>query len=643
VVVVTVHSDPIQRERLAQRAAAGGAAVAGPQPAHPLQQALNDSPRMAPQWRLQRMLGESPRVAEQAGLAARLAQRHAATGGTTQRVAEPSAHKDAAVRRDHGAASQRLPLRAVLMQTTSLTPVQRAGWGDWVPGVSAIASVLGSGYVGAKAGTALGSYAGPQGAFVGGILGGLAGLAGGAYGALRGGVTGAGTVLGLGGGALTGMTYGGSVGGIVGGAVGGLVGGALKGASYGGSVGGLVGGVVGGLVGGRAGLLGGAAIQDAVPAKPEKRLSTETIPSLGTVTYRRAVEREKSKGGKEFDALNNAPESFDDPELKKYFDSKEVQDWVKQQSPQRQKDFPLLMVELIDRYYGEATKTTAKPRDVEGDMVYAKTLSGVLEQDLFIKTILAGGLEGMKPPVEGGALKVPENAPSEVAQAGVLFNNLVSRKVTPLPSVTRSLFPESGIHRESGLKLGSASPAGAALHELGHHLEYNLAPSEFATLHNFLRARSASEQRRYVGYEAVLGGRQSETGYDIGFPDLGIAPLSLTGLIGSGLGYRKKKGRQAAANIDRFIVGYGNRPESSYASQISETSYDTEFLSTTIHFFGDPGLASKLVRADPLRVCLFLSFANPEVYERVRKAFAHDAPDAPNLNRLIHKVTLDNI
>ena len=45
----------------------------------------------------------------------------------------------------------------------------------------------------------------------------------------------------------------------------------------------------------------------------------------------------------------------------------------------------------------------------------------------------------------------------------------------------------------------------------------------------------------------------------------------------------------------------------------------------TISTLHDP---SKLVRADPLRVCLFLSFANPEVYERVRKAFAHDAPDA---------------
>jgi len=46
---VPVHSDPIQREHLAQRAVAGGAAiapaVADPQPAAPqtLQQALNDS------------------------------------------------------------------------------------------------------------------------------------------------------------------------------------------------------------------------------------------------------------------------------------------------------------------------------------------------------------------------------------------------------------------------------------------------------------------------------------------------------------------------------------------------------------------------------------------------------------------------
>jgi hypothetical protein len=627
---MAVHSDPIQRERLAQRAMTGGAAIASaiadPRGAAPntLQQALNDSPRMAPQRRLQRMLADSPRVAQQAGLAARLAQRRAVVGGPTQRVADPAAHKDAAARRDHRVVSQRAPLRAALMQTTSLTPVQREGW-DWLPGAATIASVLGSGYVGAKAGTALGSFAGPQGALVGSVVGGLAGVAGGVYGALRGGVTGAGTLLGLGGGALKGATYGSSVGGILGG---------------------VVGGVLGGAVGGGAGLLGGAAIQDTAPTKPRKRLSTETIPSLGTVTVRRAVDRAKAKGHSSLAAIMHASDHLDDPELQKYLKSKEVENWFEQQSPERQKDGFLLLAEQIDKYYGDVAKTAARPRDAEREMIHAKALTQVLEQDRFIKAILAGELERMKPAAEGRALELPGKVPAEVAQAGSLFNNLVSRKVSPLPGAKRVLSPISGIHRESGLQLGSASPVGAALHELGHHLEYNLEPSEFATLHNFLRARSASDRRRYVGYQALLGGQQSETGYDIDLPDLGIARSSLTGLIGSSVGYRTSTGHareQAAANIDRFIVGHANRPETSYASEVYETHYDTEFLSTTIHFFGDPGLASKLVRADPLRVCLFLSFANPEAYERVRKAFALHSPDAPDLNRLIHKVTPDKI
>lgn len=617
--MVPVHSDPIQRERLAQRAAAGGAAIAStiadPQPvaAHGLQQALNDSPRMAPQRRLQRMLAESPRVAQQADLAARLAQRHPVAGGTTQRVADPSVNGDATARRGPRPVSHRAGLRAALMQTTSLTPVQRAGW-DWLPGVGTIASVLGSGYVGAKAGTALGSYAGPKGALVGGVLGGLAGLAGGVYGALRGGVTGAGTIAGVGGGALAGAAYGGPAGAIL-----------------------------GGVAGGAAGLLGGLTIQDTAPAKPRKRLAAEAIPSLGTVSLRRAADRAKAKGHSPLAALMNPEKFLDDPELEKYLASKEASDWAEKQSPERQKDGLSLLAELIDKYYGEITKTAAKPGDAKGEMIHAKALSEVLKQDPFIEAILAGKLEGMKPATEGGALKVPGNAPAEVAQAGSLFNNLVSRKVSPLPAAKRVLSPISGIHRESGLELGSASPVGAALHELGHHLEYNLEPSEFATLHNFLRARSASDRRRYVGYQALLGGQQRETGYDIALPDLDIAPSSLTGLIGSSFGYRTKTGRareQAAADIDRFIVGHANRPETSYASEIYETHYDTEFLSTTIHFFGDPGLASKLVRGDPLRVCLFLSFANPEAYERVRTSFAQRVSDAPDLNRLIHKVTL---
>lgn len=70
---MALHSDPIQREGLAQREGAAIApSIAGPQPAHALQQALNDSPRMAPQRRLQRMLADSPRVAEQARLAVTL-------------------------------------------------------------------------------------------------------------------------------------------------------------------------------------------------------------------------------------------------------------------------------------------------------------------------------------------------------------------------------------------------------------------------------------------------------------------------------------------------------------------------------------------------------------------------------------------
>jgi hypothetical protein len=298
---------------------------------------------------------------------------------------------------------------------------------------------------------------------------------------------------------------------------------------------------------------------------------------------------------------------------------------------------------MINKYYSEKSKTTAEFRAAAQDEKFAPAVRKTLENDPFIKKVLEGKLGEQPEAVEGGALKVPRDTPSEARTAAGMFNRLVGRKVTDLPAARRTSGPGSGIMRDTGMQLGWASPAGAALHELGHHLEYNLEPSEFASLHNFMRARSKDERRRYVGYQGLAHGLQIDTGYNMTFPNYGITPPSVKKLLGSGLEYGKSKSPEAAVDIDRFIVAQGNKPETSYASEVYETSYDTEFLSTTIHFFADPQLAQQLVRHDPFRACLFLSLANPKVYERVRAQLTIDAPQAPDLNKLIHKVTPDKV
>ena len=587
-------------------------------PASALQRALNESPRLAPQHELQRMLAEGPNAARQAQLAAVMTARAGASNGVAeQQVADPVQMRS---RRQSAVGHSRL--RTALMQTTSLTPVQRA-LSDWLPGLGTLASVAGTAYVGAKAGTAVGSLAGPLGATVGGVLGGLAGAAGSLYGAYRGGVTGAGAVGGLGGGAYTGAMLGARVGGLPGAAIG---------------------GVGGALIGGATGLIGGAAIQDIAPPRPRLRLASANVPSLGTVSHRRAGEMAmKATGGSRMSAMLRVLEFLDDRGLTDFMTSQAAEEWGKTQPKEVQEDSTLLIMRGIDHYYSKVAKTAAEPGAFAEDKKYAGTLSDVLEKSPFIDMILKGQLPRAEMAKKGGALTIPPNVPSEVRAASGTFNKLVARDVTPLPSAKRTISPESGIHRERGLQLGWASPEGAALHELGHHLEYNLRPSEFATLHNFLRARSASDRRRRVGYEAGFGGVQAETGYNIDLPNLGIGKVpSRTGFFGSAIGYPLSTGRaheQMGSNIDRFIVAEANKPEGSYASQIYPISHDTEFLSTTIHFFTDPELALRLVRGDPLRVCLFLSFANPDVYEQVRQQFAIVAPEAPDLNRLIHKVT----
>jgi hypothetical protein len=183
------------------------------------------------------------------------------------------------------------------MASTSLTPVQRAPW--WLPGIRTLVGAAGSAYVGAKTGALAGSLVGPWGTTIGGALGGVAGFVGGLYG----GVTGGGAVAGVGGGAYAGAQLGGQIGGLPGA---------------------VLGGVGGAVLGGAAGLVGGAALQDAVPARPPIRLADENVPSLGTVTFRRAVEKAMAAGHKETAALEKAQEYFDDEGLKKYFASREA-------------------------------------------------------------------------------------------------------------------------------------------------------------------------------------------------------------------------------------------------------------------------------------------------------------------------------
>lgn len=579
---------PPAAARAPSRAESVGDGLGSPRlaPSHlQIQDALNNSAPMRAQAELGNALNQRAAVVAQRSLAQTLSSRAAvqreedsANDELIQR--KPAAHiaqrrempgDDSMQQKSAGGAVQREPLAVadVLAQRRdaalqrAAAPVQRVPyWLSQVPGLAGLAGAVGGGgYLGLKAGAALGSLVGPVGTAIGGAVGGLGGA-----------------------------------------------------------------------------LLGGWSALRAKAAYEERTYPPLKGPlGIAEIIDKRASDlKKRDKGGKD------AELQYLEPGLRE-----------KVRAAETAYDARKAIEEHYERQiatggtYGEGTKYNgALTTALRGNPLIQQILSGELLNRRGPQSALGLGAEEM--PIEQGNLEIPAKAPPRVKEAKAMFDALVARKLPPVSSIARGLTPESAMGHEGDLYLGWGSPRGAVLHEFGHHLEHNLLPHEIASLHNFLRARSKSGAFRRVGPERALGLPQGSTGYDIEAPTLNVGrrPTAL-GLVGNVARFLAGS-RAGGEGIDRYVMASSDRPDVSYSTKVYGSSkmffgtvggLDTEYLSTTIHFFSDPQAADELVQKDPMRVALFLSLANPAQFSAVARAFYGET--GVNLNRLIHRIGED--
>jgi hypothetical protein len=336
------------------------------------------------------------------------------------------------------------------------------------------------------------------------------------------------------------------------------------------------------------------------------------------------------------------------------------------------------------------------------DTAHNTLLTQVLENDPFVQSIMNGtlhagvsGSRGRHPPAGGAIPGLPAGTDDRVLEAADIFNRLAA-PVPQLPPVNvRPMgLPHAAMNPNGNLDLGWAAARGNLVHEFGHHLENNLGPADFATLHNFLTARTRDAGATAVDADEMDGMHQAgyfferHPGYDIDMPQInagGLAgqrnpesllsrvtspyvglkqvlgrglnatPLRYASLVGSGM--KQQAGRLASAatgrreprnwggkGVEDFFVHNANNAQIGYSAinHRFNTGLDvgsTEYLSTTTEFFNRPSHARELVRTDPLRAALFLYLANRPVYQQIRNAFdAQQADPNAHLDRLIHTI-----
>lgn len=349
----------------------------------------------------------------------------------------------------------------------------------------------------------------------------------------------------------------------------------------------------------------------------------------------------------------------------------------------------------------------AAPGQYAADTAHNALLTQALIANPFIQSVMDGSLHDNVPgwrnvvPAGGGSIPAPAAGTDDrVLETVDLFNRLTNLTNIPgaqLPPVAVNHIwgPHAAMGAAGQMDLGWAAARGNILHEFGHHLENNLGPSDFVTLHNFLTARTRVPAGG-MGPGPMAGMRDAgyffehHPGYDIDMPQInagGLAgrrtprrwwqhienfvttpftalsqgvgrawhatPLRYLGLIGSGLKQqlgrllsvisRRRELRNWGGNgVENFFVYNANNTQLSYstANHNFNTAWyngSTEYLSTTVEFFNRPSHARELVRVDPLRVALFLYLANRPQYNLVRAAFNAN-PGVPDLNNLIHTV-----
>lgn len=414
----------------------------------------------------------------------------------------------------------------------------------------------------------------------------------------------------------------------------GLAGGAYYGATLGtafGPLGTALGGLVGGVAGGLLGYKGVNAVRDHTVGPPSNSTTQSTLGPFDHTTSR--LPKLEGAEGDRLMMLLPLP----------------IQAAL-------EKGEPGAIVRANDHFKQHFGAQIANPGDHERADPSKPVLTEILLDTEYIKMILKGGLH--KQPDRGqssasssggsavtGNLKYKgDNAPVHAKEAQIMFNKLVSTPVTSVGINKNKIDPVSAMGVEASLipqkmpgqlHVGTVATRGILLHELGHHLENNLSYLDFATLHNFLRARSKGNTMRKVGYQPLLGRESSEIGYNTENPDLqmpGSPSLLKTGMAA----IPNTWGNEAAGNvINRFVMDNSSTDQTSYHS-LSDRSGGTEFLSTTIHFFSDPTAAFNLVRKDPFRVAFFIMMANKPVYEEIKAAFTQKT--RIDLDTLLHKI-----
>ena len=179
----------------------------------------------------------------------------------------------------------------------------------------------------------------------------------------------------------------------------------------------------------------------------------------------------------------------------------------------------------------------AAPGQYHNDVQHNALLTKVLKENDFVDSVISGNLHAdipntMGEPYQQGpiALVEEEGVDDRALEAIDLFNRITAPAVNlPSISIESNRHPHAAMDHFGTLHLGWAAARSTILHELGHHLENNLGPAQFVTLHNFLAARTRTPppgtpetqmtgMREHVGYRAF--GR--EPGYDIDMPRIQI-------------------------------------------------------------------------------------------------------------------------
>ncbi|UXH76422.1 hypothetical protein [Roseateles amylovorans] len=348
----------------------------------------------------------------------------------------------------------------------------------------------------------------------------------------------------------------------------------------------------------------------------------------------------------------------------------------------------------------------AAPGQFAADTAFNAQVTAALLANPFMQTVLNGTLQSQVPgrrgtaPIGGAIPAFPAGTDDRVLESADLFNRLTALPA-PLPPVAvtpTTLLQNPGAAMGNGnLDIGPAAARGNLVHEFGHHLEDNLAPADFLTVHNFLSARTRPPPGGPgVAMPGMVGMRDAgyvfehHPGYDIEMPEMNAGglngrapangrfqqvmkalatpfvaggqmlyralqatPLRYLGLLGSGLTQQAGRlvsavtGRREPRNwgghgVEDFFAFNANNPQLSYSSVVHRFggpgyTGTTEYLSTTVEFFNRPSHARELVNQDPLRAALFLYLGNRPQYLLVRAAF--NLANAPtDLDDLIHAI-----